>query len=51
MAKTVKELTSKLREKYLKMLAAYSKGKIAKGRKHERKLIQIQLEIKKLGGK
>lgn len=43
----MKTLIEKFKETYAKMLKAYAKGKIKKGRKHEQKLIQLELEKRK----
>ena len=46
MSDLIYEIQFKLKEKYLKMLKAYAKGKMNKAHKLEQKVIQLELALK-----
>lgn len=46
MADLIIQLRRKLKEKYLKMLKAYAKGKMDKAIKLERKVIELEIALK-----
>lgn len=49
MADAFAEIQRKMRKTYLKVLKKYTEGKINKAKKLESKIIQLELELKKLG--